>query len=170
MHRYANGIDDRLVELPSEPKSINHQITFAHDTLDRHFLESSLRELCNELSDGLRSRNKQAGCIAIKLRYADFETITRQVSLTEASNATQVIFTTALQLLNKTLRERQKPIRLIGIKVSTLTGREKQLPLFDPTEFRTEKQRRLDNAIAQIRRKYSATSIKRGNDIPIKNL
>jgi DNA polymerase-4 len=170
MHRYANGIDDRLVELPSESKSINRQITFAHDTLDRHFLESSLRELCNELSDGLRSRNKQTGCIAIKLRYADFKTITRQVSLTEASNTTQVIFTTALQLLNKTLRERQKPIRLIGIKVSTLTGKEKQLPLFDPTELRTEKQRRLDNAIAQIRRKYSATSIKRGNDVPIKNL
>jgi len=170
MHRYANGIDDRVVEMPGELKSINRQVTFAHDTSDRHFLESNLRELCNELSAKLRSQNKQASCIAIKLRYADFKTITRQVTLREASNVMQVIFSTALQLLNEVLSKSEKPIRLIGIKVSTLTGKEKQLSLFGSTEPDTEKQKRLDNAIAQIRRKYSATSIKRGGDISIKNL
>ncbi len=170
MHRYANSIDNRAVEMPGESKSINRQITFAHDTSDRNFLESNLRGLCNELSAKLRSQNKQASCIAIKLRYADFKTITRQVTLREASNVTQVIFSTALQLLNEVLSNSEKPIRLIGIKVSILTGKEKQLSLFGPTEPDTEKQKRLDNAIAQIRRKYSATSIKRGGDIPTKNL
>lgn len=164
LHRYANGIDDRVVELPSEPKSINRQITFAHDTLDQRFLESNLHQLCSESAARLRSRSKLAGCIAIKLRYADFETITRQVSLTEASNATQVIFTTALQLLNKTLREKQKPIRLIGIKISTQTGKEKQLSLFDT---QAEKQGCLENAIVRIRKKYGPKSIKTGKHISI---
>ncbi len=164
LHRYANGIDDRVVELPSEPKSINRQITFAHDTLDQRFLESNLHQLCSESTAKLRSQSKLAGCIAIKLRYADFETITRQVSLTEASNATQVIFTTALQLLNKTLREKQKPIRLIGIKVSTQTGKEKQLSLFDT---QAEKQGCLENAIVRIRKKYGPKSIKTGKHISI---
>ena len=170
MHRYANSIDNRAVEMPGESKSINRQITFAHDTSDRNFLESNLRGLCNEISAKLRSQNSLASCIAIKLRYADFKTITRQVTLREASNVTQVIFSTALQLLNEVLSKSEKPIRLIGIKVSILTGKEKQLSLFGPTEPDTEKQKRLDNAIAQIRRKYSATSIKRGGDIPTKNL
>ena len=170
MHRYANGIDDLAVEMPGELKSINRQVTFAQDTSDQHFLESNLRELCNELSAKLRFQNKQASCIAIKLRYADFKTITRQVTLREASNVMQVIFSTALQLLNEVLSKSEKPIRLIGIKVSTLPGKEKQLSLFGSTDPDTEKQKRLDNAIAQIQRKYSATSIKRGGDISIKNL
>jgi len=170
MHSYANGTDNRAVEMPGESKSINRQITFAHDTSDRNFLESNLRGLCNEISAKLRSHDKQATCVTLKLRYADFTTITRQATLTEASNATQAISSIALRLLNKTLLERQKPIRLIGVKVSTLTGKEKQLSLFHSTEPDTEKQKRLDNAIAQIRRKYSATSIKRGGDIPINNL
>jgi DNA polymerase-4 len=164
LHRYANGIDDRAVEAPGEPKSINRQITFAHDTLDQHFLESNLHQLCNEISAKLRSRNKLAGYIAIKLRYADFTTITRQVSLTEASNATRVIFAAARQLLNKTLLEKQKPIRLIGIKVSTQTGKEKQLSLFDS---RAQKQGRLENAIVRIQKKYGPKSIKTGNHISI---
>jgi len=167
LHRYANGKDDRVVEPPNEAKSISRQITFAHDTSDQHFLESNLRELCNELSNRLRFRDKQAGCIAIKVRYADFETITRQVSLTKASNTAQVIFTTALRLLNKTLREKQKTIRLISTKASIVTGKEKQLSLFDPE---VEKRRRLEDAIAKIRNKYSAASIKRGNDSPVNNL
>jgi len=170
MHSYANGIDNRAVEMPGESKSINRQITFAHDTSDRNFLESNLRGLCNEISAKLRSHDKQATCVTLKLRYADFTTITRQATLTEASNATQAISSIALRLLNKTLLEKQKTIRLIGVKVSNLTGKEKQLSLFRSTEPDTEKQKRLDNAIAQIRRKYSATSIKRGGDIPINNL
>jgi DNA polymerase-4 len=164
LHRYANGIDDRVVELPGKPKSINRQITFAYDTSDQRFLESNLHQLCSESTARLRSQNKLAGCIAIKLRYADFETITRQGSLTEASNATQVIFTTALQLLNTTLREKQKPIRLIGIKVSTQTGKKKQLSLFDT---QAEKQGCLENAIVRIRKKYGPKSIKTGKHIPI---
>ena len=159
VHRYANGIDDRRVEAPGEPKSISQQITFAQDTLDRHFLEANLRDLCQEICQKLRRQNKRARCVAIRLRYADFETITRQVTLKEASNTNQVIFTTALRLLNKALAQQGKPMRLIGVRISNLVGKERQLRMFDP---RAERMERLDKAIDQIRRKYGQTAIKTG--------
>jgi len=162
MHSYARGIDDREVEAPGEAKSISQQLTFARDTLDRNFLEANLHNLCQEVCQELRSQNKRAKCVAIRLRYADFKTITRQVILREASNVTQVIFATAQQLLSKTLAQQEKPIRLIGIRISSLVGEEKQLPMFDSG---TEKPEHLDKAIDKIRSKYGSTAIKTGNGI-----
>jgi DNA polymerase-4 len=162
LHSYARGIDDREVEAPGEAKSISQQLTFARDTLDRNFLEANLHNLCQEVCQELRSQNKRAKCVAIRLRYADFKTITRQVILREASNVTQVIFATAQQLLTKALAQQEKPVRLIGIRISSLVGEEKQLPMFDSE---TEKPEHLDKAIDKIRRKYGSTAIKTGNGI-----
>jgi DNA polymerase-4 len=162
LHSYARGIDDREVEAPGEAKSISQQLTFARDTLDRNFLEANLHNLCQEVCQELRSQNKKAKCVAIRLRYADFKTITRQVTLQEASDVTQVIFATAQQLLSKTLAKQGKPIRLIGIRVSSLVGEEKQLPMFD---FKVAKLGHLDQAVDKIRKKYGPTAIKTGDDI-----
>ncbi len=162
LHSYARGIDDREVEAPGEAKSISQELTFAHDTLDRNFLEANLHNLCQEVCQDLRSQNKKAKCVAIKLRYADFKTITRQVTLEEASDGTQVVFATAQQLLRKTLAKQEKPIRLIGIRISSLVGEEKQLPMFGSG---TEKPERLDKAVDKIRNKYGPTAIKTGNGI-----
>jgi DNA polymerase-4 len=161
LHSYSRGIDEREVEAPGEAKSISQELTFAHDTLDRNFLEANLHNLCQEVCQELRSQNKSAKCVAIKLRYADFKTITRQVTLQEASDVTQVIFTTAQQLLNKTLAKQEKPIRLIGIRVSSLVGEEKQLRMFDS---RVAKLGHLDQAVDKIRKKYGSTAIKSGDD------
>lgn len=166
IHRYANGIDDRKVEAPGESSSVSKQTTFARDTLERHFLEANLYHLCQQVGAELRCQDKRARCITLKLRYADFETITRQTTLKEASNVSQVIFDTALQLLNKTLAQKRKPIRLIGVKVSGLSEGERQLHMFD---LQTEKLEHLDKAIDQIRRKYGSTSIKAGKGISALN-
>lgn len=162
LHSYARGIDDREVEAPGEAKSISQQLTFARDTLDRNFLEANLHNLCQEVCQELRSQNKRARCVAIRLRYADFKTITRQVILKEASDVTQVVFATAQQLLSKALAQQEKPIRLIGIRISSLVGEGKQLPMFDSG---TEKPEHLDKAIDKIRGKYGSTAIKTGNGI-----
>jgi DNA polymerase-4 len=162
IHSYAMGIDDREVEAPGEAKSISQQLTFARDTLDRNFLEANLHNLCQEVCQELRSQNKRAKCVAIRLRYADFKTITRQVTLQEASDVTQVVFATAQQLLSKALAQREKPIRLIGIRISSLVGEEKQLHMFDSKMKKTE---HLDKAIDKIRSKYGSTAIKTGNGI-----
>jgi DNA polymerase-4 len=162
LHSYARGIDDREVEAPGEAKSISQELTFARDTLDRNLLEANLHNLCQEVCQELRSQNRRAKCVAIKLRYADFKTITRQVTLQEASDVTQVIFATAQQLLRKTLPKQEKPIRLIGIRISSLVGEEKQLPMFDSGK---EKPERLDKAIDKIRGKYGPTAINTGNGV-----
>jgi len=162
LHSHARGIDHREVEAPGKAKSISQELTFARDTLDRNFLEANLHNLCQEVCQELRSQNKRAKCVAIKLRYADFKTITRQVILREASDVTQVIFTTAQQLLTKALAQQGKPVRLIGIRISSLVGEEKQLLMFDSGK---EKPERLDKAIDKIRRKYGSTAIKTGNGI-----
>jgi len=166
LHSYARGIDDREVEAPGEAKSISQQLTFARDTPDRNFLEANLHNLCQEVCQDLRSQNKRAKCVAIRLRYADFKTITRQVILKEASDVTQVIFATAQQLLTKALAQQEKPIRLIGVRISSLVGEEKQLPMFDSG---TGKPEHLDKAIDKIRSKYGSTAIKTGNGILSEN-
>ena len=160
IHRYAKGIDDRRVEAPGESKSISQQITFAQDSLDRHFLEANLRHMCQEVGAELRCRDKQARCVTLRLRYADFNTITRQATLKAASNSNQVTFAAALQLLNSVLAQKGKPIRLIGVKASNLVGREKQLYMFDSKVERSEK---LNEAIDQIHRKYGQAAIKTGS-------
>jgi DNA polymerase-4 len=162
IHSYARGIDDRRIEAAGEAKSISQQTTFARDTLDPRFLEANLHQLCQEVCQELRSQNKRAGSVAIRLRYSDFETITRQVTLENASNANQVIFATALQLLNKALAQQEKPVRLIGIRISSLVGKEKQLTMFDSG---TKKPEQLDKAIDKIRRKYGSMALKTGNGI-----
>jgi DNA polymerase-4 len=162
IHSYARGIDGREVEAPGEAKSISQQLTFTRDTLDRNFLEANLHNLCQEVCQDLRSQNKKARCVAIRLRYADFKTITRQVILKEASNVTQVIFATSQQLLNKALAQQEKPIRLIGIRISSLIGEGKQLPMFNSG---MEKAEHLDKAIDKIRRKYGPMAIKTGKGI-----
>jgi DNA polymerase-4 len=129
--------------------------------LDHDFLQANLHNLCQDVCQELRSQNKGAKCVAIKLRYADFETITRQVTLQKASDVTQVIFATAQQLLSKTLAKQEKPIRLIGIRISSLVGEEKQLPMFDS---KMKKSSHLDKAIDKIRSKYGPTAIKTGDD------
>ncbi len=161
IHRYANGIDDRKVEAPGESKSISKQITFAQDTLQHHFLEANLHHLCQQVSTELRSQDKQASCVTLKLRYGDFRTVTRQTTLKRPSNISQIIFAIAMQLLSTALARERKPIRLIGVRVSGLCGEGKQLGMFDS---HSEKLERLDKAIDRIRRKYGSASIKAGKD------
>ena len=162
LHSYARGLDDREVEAPGEAKSISQELTFTHDTFDRNFLEANLHNLCQEVCQDLRTQSKRTKCVAIKLRYADFKTITRQVTLQKASDVTRVVFATAQQLLTKALAQREKPVRLIGIRISSLVGEGKQLSIFDSGTARPE---HLDKAIDKIRSKYGSTAIKTGNGI-----
>jgi len=162
LHSYARALDYREVEAPGEARSISQELTFASDSLDRSFLEANLHNLCQEVCQDLRSHGKRAKCVAIKLRYADFKTVTRQVTLQEASDVTQAVFATAHQLLSKALAQREKPVRLIGIRISSLVGEGKQLPMFDAGK---EKPKHLDKAIDKIRTKYGSTAIRTGDGI-----
>jgi DNA polymerase-4 len=162
LRSHARGIDDREVAPSGAAKSLSQELTFARDTLDRGFLEANLHNLCHQVCQELRSQNKTARCVAIKLRYSDFQTITRQETLKQASDVTQVLFATAKQLLGKTLVQQRKPLRLIGIRLSGLVSHNKQLSMFDS---RAQKPERLDKAMDRIRGKYGPAAIKTGDDV-----
>jgi len=167
IHRYANGIDNRKIEPSGEAKSISRETTFAQDTSDHHLLEATLRYLCEQVGAHLRKHNKQARSITLKLRYADFETITRSLSLKKAVTTDEVIFNKAVQLLNRALSQRRNPVRLLGVGVSNLVGSNKQLYLFDTASRQSEQ---LDKAIDRIRRKYGFTSIQTGRTLALKDI
>jgi DNA polymerase-4 len=167
IYHYANGTDNRGVEPPGEAKSISRETTFAEDTLDRAFLQAILRYLCERVGAELRQEGKHARTTTLKLRYADFETITRRFSTEEATDADEVIFAGAVKLLDQALARNRKLVRLIGVGVSNLVGYGKQLHLLDS---RPQRLAHLDKAIDRIRNKYGFTSIQTGRTLLLKDI
>ena len=166
LHNYSKGIDDRKVEPPGAAKSISRETTFAKDTKDRSFLQATLHYLSERVGSQLRQQGIQARCISLKLRYADFTTITRSRTLPQATDADQIIASTGMELLNNASAQAKQPIRLIGIGVSNLTtGR--QLDLFNYTTQRVEQ---LSRAIDRIRKKYGFTAIQTGRTLRLKDI
>jgi len=166
LHRYARGIDEREIAPPAEAKSMSRETTFAADTADRSFLTATLRYLSERVGSELRERGRQAGRVTLKLRYADFTTITRSRTLTRSADTDQAIFGTGVDLLLKALVQEKQPVRLIGIGVSHLSE-GKQLGLLDSTEQRLE---RLNKAIDRIRSKYGFTAIQTGRTMRLKDI
>ncbi len=167
LHRHANGIDDREVEPPGVAKSISRETTFGKDTLNRSLLKATLQYLSERVGADLRRRGKQARCVTLKLRYADFTTITRRHTLRQSSDINQTIFDTGLKLLNQALSQEKQPVRLIGIGVSSLTEPGRQLDMLDSSGERLE---RLNKAIDRIRNKYGFTAIQTGRTLLLKEI
>ncbi|MBT9162296.1 MAG: DNA polymerase IV [Dehalococcoidia bacterium] len=167
LHRYANGIDNRKVEPPGAARSISRETTFDKDTRDRPLLEATFRYLSERVGAELRRGGKQTRCVTLKLRYADFTTITRSRTLKQASNTDQTIFDTGLELLNKALAQEKQPVRLIGIGVSNLVEPSRQLDMFDSSAQRLEQ---LNIAIDRIRDKYGFTAIQTGRTLLLKEI
>ena len=167
LHRFANGIDDREVKPPAAAKSTSRETTFGKDTRDRSLLKSTLRYLGERVGADLRQRGKRARCITLKLRYADFTTITRRHTLAQTTDSDQTIFDTGLGLLNKALSEERQAVRLIGIGVSELVEAGKQLDMLDTSARRQEQ---LNKAIDRIRKKYGFTAIQTGRTLKLKDI
>ena len=167
LRSYANGIDDRKVELPGAAKSISRETTFGKDTRDRSLLKATLCYLSERVGSNLRQQGKQARCVNLKLRYADFTTITRSQTLTQASDTDRTISDTGLKLLNKALAQEKQAVRLIGTGVSNLTEPARQLDMLDSSAQRVEK---LNKAIDRIRKKYGFTAIQTGRTRLLKDI
>jgi DNA polymerase IV len=167
IHHHANGIDDRKIGPAGRTKSISRETTFASDTSDKTFLQAVLQYLCERVGAELRQEAKNARTITLKLRYSDFETITRSLSNKVAMNEDDLIFAGAVKLLGQALSGRTKPIRLIGIGVSNFVDYGKQLNLLDSYPHRLE---HLDRAIDRIRKKYGFTAIQTGRTLMLKDI
>ena len=162
----AAGIDNRPVEMPAEAKSISRETTFETDTRNHTFLEAKLGYLSEKIAATLRKRGKQARVVQIKIRFADFTTLTRQQHLNHPCSGNQEIFQTALKLMNGILDSDRRSVRLLGVGISDFCGPEKQLEI-DPARARLEK---LDASLDKIRQKYGFGSVQTGRTYKLKDL
>lgn len=119
LRRFSFGEDDRPIDSSDEIKSISSENTFLRDTDDRKILRACLREQSEEIAAKLKRKQIGAQTVQVKLRYSDFSTLTRQLSLEEAITDAADIYRLACHIL---ARERlvSRPLRLIGLGVSGL--------------------------------------------------
>ena len=119
LKRFAFGEDNRPLELGDEIKSISNEETFLHDTDDRKILRHCLREQATDISERMKRRRLGAYTVQVKLRYGDFTTLTRQISVEESITEANDIYRLACFLLG---REKlvSRPLRLLGLGVSNL--------------------------------------------------
>jgi DNA polymerase-4 len=129
MARQVHGIDERPLVTAHEPKSVSRERTFAHDLVDADALEEHLWRMSKGVGRRLKRATLAAGTVAIKVRYADFTTLTRQMTLSVPTDDEEEIYRAALTLLRR-VWQRGRPVRLLGVAGRQLSPPVGQLPLF----------------------------------------
>ena len=156
----AHGIDPRPVVAEHEAKSISHETTFAVDIEDAGVLRSWLLELTDQVAQRLRRTGLKARTVQIKVRFADFRTVTRACTLPTATDITTELSRAATELLTTRLPRRHPPVRLLGMGVSGFTGDSAQGELF--SDSGREKHSRLDAVADRIEARFGAGTVRRG--------
>ena len=144
-----------------EAKSISHETTFESDIKDMQVLRAWLLELTEQVGRRLRRHGLRGRTVQLKARFADFQTITRSVTLPERSNITQELWQSAAELLATRLPPRHLPVRLLGMGVSGLDSTSSQGLLFDRAE--KQKQQQLDAVADRIHERFGAAALARGS-------
>lgn len=157
----AHGIDDRPVVPEREAKSISHETTFEEDISDMEVLRAWLLDLTEQVGWRLRRNGLRARAVQLKVRFADFSTITRSQTLPEPTDITEELWQATSELFSQRLPSGHLPVRLIGMGVSGFDESEfRQGLLFDEEQRR--KQTDLDAVTDQIRERFGKSAVRRG--------
>ncbi|HMO62784.1 MAG TPA: DNA polymerase IV [Ferruginibacter sp.] len=151
------GIHNNPVTQYHEAKSISSENTFEENKTDPEFLYAELVRLTEKICFELRQDEKVAGCVAVKIRYPDFETTSRQTTIPYTS-ADDEIIPIAKKLFTE-LYKKNQPVRLLGVRISELTNNAIQTSLFDNKEKKTE----LYKAIDDVKNRFGKLKIKRAS-------
>lgn len=156
LNELARGIDERPVEPDREVKSIGAEETFETDLVDRQVLERELLSLSMRVSERLREKRLEAHTVSVKLRWHDFDTITRAKTLQEPTQATKRIHEIAKELFTAAWNG-TTPIRLVGVRAENLVheGGDSGLLWDDDESWRV-----LDSASDSIRRRFGAEAVR----------
>jgi DNA polymerase-4 len=130
--RKANGIDETPIIPYHEQKSIGTENTFETDTIDVQFLHKELVRMTEKIAFELRSNNKLTGCVTVKIRYSDFQTLTMQSSISYTAND-HVLLQKVKELFNK-LYDRRLLVRLIGVRFTNLVEGTYQINIFEDSQ------------------------------------
>lgn len=154
----AQGLDDRPVVSSYETKSISQEVTFARDENDPALLRQTLRDLSDGVGRRLRHLELGAVTVKLKLRWPDFTTLSRQITVTAPIDQDDDLFAVAMQLFGQVWRPGRR-VRLLGVGVSGLGPRRVQLALLDDG---AEKKKRLQEAVDALKDKFGETIVHRG--------
>ena len=153
----SQGQDIEAYQYEEEPKSISHETTFDADINDLEELERTLSHLSQLVGRRLRDHSFFARTVGLKLRYADFRTLTRDVTLDEPTHLDSVIFENVLRLFDKAWNRKQK-IRLLGVRTSNLEKGVFQRGLLEAPQ--KQKLERLAQAADQLRNRFGFDAVK----------
>jgi DNA polymerase-4 len=155
----ANGISFSEVHAYHEAKSISTENTFDSNKTDMEFLMSELVRMTEKIAYELRKEEKLAGCIAVKIRYPDFETTSKQTTIHYTFSDDELI--AAAKELFHQLYRKGNPIRLLGVRLSELTNHAVQGSLFDDGA----KKKSLYKAIDSVKDQFGKNALQKARTI-----
>ncbi len=153
----SQGIHHREVSPYHEAKSISSENTFEENKTDLVFIKKELVRLTEKICFELRQDEKVAGCVAVKIRYPDFETTSRQTTIPYTCADDEII--PVVKDLFQKLYKKGIPIRLLGVKLSELTNNAVQTNLFDDVERKSD----LYKAIDEVKNRFGKSFVKRAS-------
>ena len=160
LHRLSRGIDDRPVVPSREAKSVGHEQTFREDLKDPDHVRAIMLTQAEDVARRLRHKQLQARGVTVKIRFGDFQTITRSSTLDRPTDLTDEIYHPALELFNKWAQTAFQPVRLIGVTAGPLTHEPPQQDLFaDPQR---EKKKQVEQTLDEIKSKFGKRAVHRG--------
>ncbi len=165
--RRARGIDERPIQTEREIKSVSKEVTFAHDVSDRETLRRAVHRMSDSIGRRLRELGLSGSTIKLKLRWSDFTTLTRQVTLNGPTNQDIEIYTAAMRLFEKAWPV-GRPVRLIGVGVSGFEPQHRQLSLLDYRAQEPEPDS-LKHVLDNLRNKFGDQAVQRGSDLKGRN-
>jgi DNA polymerase-4 len=122
LHRAAHGLDDRPLDLDPEPRSRSRETTFQqdlHPVRDWQTIAQTIAALAKQVGDDLRQRGYRGRTVGIKLRFADFKTVTRDRTVSVALDDGAAIRRLAFECLARI--DMKRPVRLVGVRVGELS-------------------------------------------------
>lgn len=161
----ARGQDDRPVVPDYAAKSVGHETTFHENLADPDQVRAVLLQLTEDTAWRLRKKDRRGRTVTCKIRFGDFQTITRSHTLETATNTTSELWDAARTIFDAWAARGFQPVRLIGVSTSGLTETaEAQLGLFaDPAH---DRQQALDAASDAVAAKFGKGSIRRARALP----
>ncbi len=159
----ANGIDYSTIVASHKRKSISSENTFFENTTDVNMMHQLLIAMCEQLTFRLRKENSRFSCITIKIRYSNFDTFSQQISIVP-TNSDLVVLPLIKTLFVKAYQT-NRPVRLIGIRLSNLTGQ-----LYQPSLFENhERDARLYAALDSLNTRFGTKTICRAAAMEVKS-
>jgi len=155
----SQGVHVSEVSSYHEAKSISTENTFEENKTDINFLLSELVRMTERVGYELRQDEKLAGCVAVKIRYGDFSTFSKQTSIDYTLRDDELI-SIAKDLFTK-LYKAGTPVRLLGVRLSELTNHPVQASLFDDAG----KKKQLYKAIDDVKNKFGKYALKKARTV-----